>query len=209
MSHEHENYEPQELKLVEQALTGLVPVPPRVDRDRLMFLAGAASAGRDLASGRREPPDGVNLAERKPIGKLTHPARPIWLATTVVLGSTSLALAIALLNRPTPVERIVYRDHEVLGTETQPRAFSGTQPQAIAGTPQRAPATASGTAAIPADNYVRTREVALRLGLDALGNWPSGGSEIESPAPTVRSLLESLSPAAPRRPGPTNETSQM
>jgi hypothetical protein len=88
-------------------------------------------------------------------------------------------------------------------------ARAAAQAPATVAIPQRAFATAPAAAAIPADNYVRSREVALRLGLDALGNWPSAGSQAESPPPTYRSLLEALSPADSRPSAANHESSQM
>jgi hypothetical protein len=43
---------------------------------------------------------------------------------------------------------------------------------------------------IPAENYLRTREVALRMGLDAIGRQPSGSGQ---PAPTYGDMLLDLS----------------
>ena len=59
--------------------------------------------------------------------------------------------------------------------------------------------------AIPADNYLRSRDVALRLGLDALGSGP-GAEGDSSPMLTYRELLETLSasssPANDEQPQP-------
>lgn len=198
MSHEHENHEPPELRIVEQALAGLAPAAPRIDRDRLMFLAGQASSGR-------EPRADANLAKTRPIGKLSHPARLLWPATSAALAATSLALAIALVNRPAPAERIVYRDREVIVADAAP-SLPVTTPPLTKG-PPKALSTASAT--LPADNYVRTRDLALRLGLDALGNAPRGGGDRETPTPTARSLLESLLPAEPGRSAPSPESTHM
>jgi hypothetical protein len=184
MSHEFENDEPQELKRIEQALAGLAAAPPRLDRDRLMFLAGQA---RVQGTGYR----------------VQGSAGMLWRATSAALAATSLALAVVLLTRPSPPERIVYRDREVTVARAAAQA-----PSTVAA-PPRAFATAPAAAAIPADNYVRSRDVALRLGLDALGNWPSEGSQAESPPPTYRSLLEALSPADSRPSASNHESSQM
>src|SRR5262245_24697630 len=122
MSLQHENHQPHELTpaqqaAVERVLAAVSPAPPRIDRDRLMFLAGAASATatgpRPVASGRRQPPDRTEdalndlPARGDPTGKLTLHARLLWPATSAVLGATSLVLAIALLIRPAPAEKIV------------------------------------------------------------------------------------------------------
>jgi hypothetical protein len=123
------------------------------------------------------------------------------------LAATSLALAIVLVTRPTPDARFVYRDREVPVAGT-PQSVAAP-PSTLAGTPQRALGTAPA-ATIPADNYVRSREVALRLGLDALGNWSSsGGNGGDAPSPTYGSLLESFLPAGQGRSEPRTESSQM
>ena len=214
MSHEFENHEPQELKAVEQALAAVAPAAPRLDRDRLMFLAGAASA---QASGGREPPEAIdanlagnscNATEGVPYNARTRRGL-FWPAATTALAATSLALAIALLNRPAPAEKIVYRDREVLVAAAAPNAPSSVTPQTAVPKAHGGPFLAAPAAVIPADNYVRTRDVALRLGLDALGTRPAVGGSAESPAPTYRSLMEALSPESLRPSAPTNETSQM
>jgi hypothetical protein len=175
-----------------------------------MFLAGAASVVPQQASGRREPPDGAATSldggpeQVHPIGKLTLPARLAWPAATAALAATSLALAIALLVRPTPAERIVYLPQPVRN-EAAPAApdldQQPVQPAALA-TISRSPQRE-----VPAGNYLHTRDVALRLGLDALGSLPGGG-QADSPPATYRSLLDALSPT-PRAASDARESSQM
>jgi len=201
-------YLPDELAAIERALAGVAPAPPRIARDRLMFLAGQASAE---ASGGHQPPGSVALsiddgpAEGHPTGKLTLPARQLWPASTAALAATSLALAIALLVRPAPQVQVVYRDRPVTVPAVAPQSPRSVQPPA----PPLVAAAASRTP--PSDfsshNYLRTRDVALRLGLDALGTFRSAGGD-DSPVPTYRSLLESLSPR-PRATNSLPESSQM
>jgi hypothetical protein len=198
MSRAHENHEPDELAPAEQAaiersLAAVAPAPPRVDRDRLMFLAGQASALSD---------------SRPPIPDLRLPTLRTWLwpATSAALGATSLALAVALLVRPAPQVQVVYHD--------RPVPFPAIAPQSPlpASPPTPLLVAAAATRTPPSDlsshNYLRTRDVALRLGLDALGTF-SGGGGGGTPAPTYRSLLESLSPARSQAPIASPESSQM
>ena len=186
MSHEHE---PAELAAVEQALGSVVPTPPRIDRDRLMFLAGVASATPGSAG-----------ASPSPIGP-TQARTWLWPASTAALAATSLALALALILRPDRPERIVYVDRPATSPISPPAPRTSAQPTltiAVAGRQQPSD--------LPANNYVRSRDVALRLGLDALGSPASNGGSL--PAPTYRTWLESL--VAPQPPSPaTSESSQM
>jgi hypothetical protein len=189
MSHEHEQ---PGIEPVERLLVGAAPVPPRIDRDRLMFLAGVASAtpGSAGASPSQAPP--------------SHLQRRAWLwpVSTAALAATSLILAMALLVRPAPPERIVYLDRPATNPISPPAPRTPEQPSisvAVARRPEPSD--------LPANNYVRSRDVALRLGLDALGSHSTSGGD--SPAPTYRTWLESFVPPQPNSPGPTPESSQM
>ena len=204
MSSEHDNASPDELTAVQQALAALAPAPPRLDRDRLMFLAGVASA-----SGGHEPTGIVGLPlspevqNRGVTGKLTLPARVAWPASSAVLAATSLALALALVARPVSPVQIVYRDRPA--STVAPVTATPTQPQQplVAALP-----VDQSPIAIPAENYVRTRDVALRLGLDALGGGPGSGGQF-TPAPTYRSLLESFLPPREAPASPSSQSTQM
>ncbi len=210
MSHQHENHGPHDLTPAEQAaiervLASTSPAPPRLDRDRLMFLAGAASVDCDL----RPPTSDLRplAADRRHLNTRTAWR---WPAATAALAATSLALAIVLLTRLAPSERIVYVPQPV------ELASGGLQsPEPVAMVPINTPAPSTSEYRSPtshtasyAPGYLRTRDVALRLGLDALGTLPSGASA-DAPAPTYRSLLESLTPALPRSPSEPAEWPQM
>jgi len=153
---------------IEQSLAGFAPAPPQLDRDRLMFLAGAASVQGSVQT--RQSP------------------RWLWPASTATLAATSLALAIALFLRPAPQTQYIVRD------------VPGPSPPApsvpdLARTPQDEPPRYVAAPARPqpatGDSYIKTREVALRMGLDALGSPSSGGSGLAS-ANTYLDLLEGL-----------------
>ena len=83
MSQEHVSPDP-ELKTVESALGALKPSPSRIDRDRVMFLAGQAAARRRTAG------------------------QWAWVAVAAGLGLVSLVEAGMLARRPEVVERVVY-----------------------------------------------------------------------------------------------------
>jgi len=111
-----------------------------------------------------------------------------------MLGATSLALCAALMSRPEPEPQIVYRDR-VIRVAAQP------QKQDEPNTPRAASSNAvlitlaayqrQAVAVVPADNYVRTREVALRMGLDAIGSPRSLGGD-GLPATSYGDWLQSL-----------------
>jgi hypothetical protein len=183
---------PDELKTAERALAALVPRPPQVERDRLMFLAGARSQGPG-AGGQRPVASGQESSIVAKRGAW------LWPAASAVLGATSLALLIALVVRANAPTQIVYVDRPVPAMLPGPRvAVPSERPRQsapatdIALTPR--PALASSVQ-VPADNYLRSREVALRMGLDALGAPRSGGGSTS--AVTYLDWLAGLEGAAP------------
>jgi hypothetical protein len=169
---------PDDLKQVQEALAALAPRPPAVNRDRLMFLAGAAATGgRESGVGSREA--------AVPVGRKAW----LWPAATAALGATSLVLAIALMVQADAPPRIVYVERPAPeAREMGPDAVAGaaqdspTAAVANADEPRPTPRIAAALTAdraqvpqVPADNYLRSREVALRMGLDALGSPRLGG----------------------------------
>jgi len=150
----HENERPGDLAAVEQALAGFSPLPPQLDRDRLMFLAGRANA----------------LATDKPALRL--PPTWLWPASTATLAATSLALALALAFPAASPPTIIYRDRLVVAPVAEQQ-----------GQPELTRATITPVAPLPRDHeqrdhdqreitgsYLKSRELALRMGLDALGS---------------------------------------
>jgi len=82
---------PEELKSIEAALAGLAPRADRLDRQRLMFLAGQASVlGRT--------------------GPRSAPAAWVWPSTAAVMTAVAATLLVMLIWRPVPqvVQKIVY-----------------------------------------------------------------------------------------------------
>jgi hypothetical protein len=77
-----ENHPRPEITEVEALLQGLKPAAGGLDRDRILFRAGRASA--------------------------RGPGRVAWPVLSAVLGLATVALAVALAARPAPPERVVY-----------------------------------------------------------------------------------------------------
>ena len=177
MSHEFSsnNQIPRDLKPVEQTLAALSPQPPRIDRDRVMFLAGAASVQGSEVRGQRS-----EVAKIK--GAWT------WPAATAALAATSLALAVALVVRTNAPPQIVYVDRPAPAAPAmrpqvavQPEPSPNLQATATdSALPRPAPRSARAPQ-VPADNYLRSREVALRMGVDALGTPRATGGGAASP----------------------------
>lgn len=174
MSNEFEsNLEPSERSALEQSLAALRPSPPGIDRDRLMFLAGAASARSQESGVRGQEPVNPKSQFRNP--------KSIWLwpAATTCLAATSLALALALLLRPDPPARIVYRDRPIeirTVAADEPERDRAIESASVVVSESKVPPKA-----IPADNYVRQRDIALQHGLDALGTIYATGGQTPSP----------------------------
>lgn len=171
MSNEFESsLEPSERSALEQSLAAIQPSPAGVDRDRLMFLAGVASASAS----------GASISSVNPKSKIENPkSRWIWPAATTSLAATSLALAMALFLRPDPAARIVFRDRLV---EVQPVAVDESKDGDPAERTLATGSTRSPTVrSISGDNYVRRRDIALKHGLDALGTTYATGGQTPSP----------------------------
>jgi len=173
MSSDNERREiPDDLKVVEQTLAGCVPRAPQLDRDRLMFLAGAASAVGPTDHGQEHR---VNAGAK-------WRAPGVWPSATVAFAATSLALAIVLVARPEPPAQVVYvnRPSATPAPAASPRSVTiQTDQRQLPDVPRASP-RAVVAPKVPADNYLRSREVALRMGLDALGSPRSAGNESAS-----------------------------
>ena len=171
MSNEFESsLDPTERSALEQSLAAIQPAAPGIDRDRLMFLAGVASASAS----------GASISSVNPKSKIDNPkSRWLWPAATTCLAATSLALAIALFLRPDPDARIVYRDRFI---EVQPVALDESQGGGPAEVTLATGSPRSATArSISEDNYVRQRDIALKHGLDALGTTYATGGQTPNP----------------------------
>jgi hypothetical protein len=150
----NENDKSDSLGAIERALAGFSPAPPQIDRDRLMFFAGRANA---LAN---EQSQALMLPTRH---------NRLWPAATATFAATSLALAGVLAFQTASPPTIVRRDRPVSAPAAQfpqPAASLLANHFSLA-TPsiEREQREASG-------DYLKIREIALRMGLDALGSQP-------------------------------------
>jgi hypothetical protein len=216
MSGEEKQFE--DVSDVEAALRSLAPRSDRLDRERLMFLAGQASAGGRgdmpttsvgispaLAASVRMAPD--TAYRDMPTTSVGMAPRWAWPSAFAAMSAVAATLLVALLVRPGAqvVERIVKEpvpgtrspegsllaeDHSRLGrNEAQPQRPDAQE----AGAAPR-PISLSGPPRIrPAgDPYHELLERVLDHGLDA---WkaPAGGVTVTAAAPvTYRGLLETL-----------------
>jgi hypothetical protein len=186
---EHRCPRSEALDPIERALSNFSAAPPQIDRDRLMFLAGQASAEAS-----REAPGDKDDSNTQMTGKLTHPARLakgdrlrwLWPASTAALAAISLGLLLILVVRPASQPLIVYRERPAVKLAAQqPRRESTAEiPSALP--------VAVHAAHLTADSYLRTRDVALRMGLDALGSPAAFSGGLASP--TYGELLQGLAP---------------
>jgi hypothetical protein len=138
-----------ELNDIESALGGLVPIPSRLDRDALMFQAGAASA-RSASRGRWVWPS---------------------IAATLAVGLISESVVMTVRPGPRVIERIVVVREPVPETSTSPTSNLGTPAAARADSSREAlssetPFLASSWPVTPENQ--RIEDLVLRLGLDAL-----------------------------------------
>ena len=163
----NENNESGPLEEIERKLAGFAPAPARIERDRLMFLAGQAAW---------QP-------------RVSAPANRFWQFASGVLGATAAALALALVLRGEPREVLVYRDGPAPGrTIVAAPHLSGPLEEGFHVAP--VVATRPAVSRVPVENYLRTREVALRMGLDAIG-LQTGNPAFSAP-PTYGDLLLGL-----------------
>ena len=177
---------PQELKAVESGLASLAPTTLRLDRDRLMYLAGQAAAAHDAPAG---------LASRRAW---------IWPAASAGVGAVSAALLVLLVARPAPrvVERIVYvpATHAAAADAAQqpgadgaslPRHSAAPSPGAVA--PRRTFGGGWMGLAAPSrrPEYLSLRDQVLAFGVDVWQKPPaSGGAQPNQP--TYREALDRL-----------------
>ena len=167
-----------ELKAIESALGELVPVSSRLDRDKLMFQAGAM-AGRGARRGWA------------------------WPACTAALGLVLCGESFLLASRPAPqvVERVVFvpapGSVAIAASAGEPQAGAGNVPYRDVEEPRagESPLVASWPVA---SDYRRFQAMVMRFGLDAVqqqssdairsggGDLPAGTGQM--PAGALRSI---------------------
>jgi hypothetical protein len=163
-----------ELNDIESALRGLVPIPSRVDRDALMFLAGSASA-RPAARGRWVWPS---------------------IAATLAVALVSESLVMAVRPGPGVIERIVVVREPVPATSTNLTSDIEVPHSALSDSLSdiHASDTPSSAASLPVTSeYQRIQELVLRLGLDAL---PERSSPLASRSDSTADPVDRPVPSA-------------
>ena len=180
---------PADLKPLEAALGSLLPAASRTDRDRLMFLAGAASVNETTAT------VAGNNASLAGVGDDAGGLRRRWqqrffgtfwpLATAVLL-LISIGLG-ALLAFRQPGERVVYVERQPT-QEAQSSgllASSGSPP--VNASPDRTIASASADA-----SYLVLRQQVLRRGVAALDRASQSDQRPAGSEARNRALLNEL-----------------
>ncbi len=156
-----------DLAAVEAALASLRPAPSALDRDRLMFLGGQASARRQRAWG----------------------ASWLWPCATAatVLVACTLGVLLAGRSGPQVVERIVY-------VESGGHPDTGVRPHEASPAQGGSERLLAGREELPVD-YLELRQLVLARGLDALPA-PSSATPPDRQGPPARSdyrhLLEQI-----------------
>ena len=132
------------LRAVEDYLTGLAPAAPELSRDRLLYEAGRRSAGPGRA----------------------------WPAATLVFAGLAVAMGVRDYTRPEPVPQWVERVVYLPADENPPVGrVESSRPAVSTPTPDggsRRLDPPYGRPNPPSDDYLRLRDQALRLGVDAL-----------------------------------------
>jgi hypothetical protein len=133
----------EELKSIEAALRGLSPASGRLDRDRLMYLAGQASA---VASEARQ--SATRVASYRRYGW------PLATATSLLLAMT---LGGMLIFSPRAGERIVYVDRPNTGGSIAVTQFPASPVE-----------VSSSTSQPNQSDYIQLRNLVLARGIDAM-----------------------------------------
>jgi hypothetical protein len=216
MFDEHEPAESEltpDLAAIERRLARLTPAAPRIDRDRLMFAAGQAAAGRTLPEGfLTEPRRLGNIAGPSRAGELSaSPSRAggwyLPVATATMPAATLLLVTMLAWQRtaqPIAVQSL---------TPPQPTTVANAQPaQSVDATASATPSALQSEqfgwpmASPPTTGYLGLRYIALTRGVGELETHNrTAGSDSDSigntPA-TQRELLRELLPAANRDASP-------
>jgi hypothetical protein len=182
-----------DLNDIESALGGLAPVASRLDRDALMFQAGAASS-RSAARGRWVWPS---------------------IAATLAIALVSESLVLAVRPGPRVVERIVVVREPVPETSTSPSSdveVSDPAPAYSSVDARSSDTTSLASSWSATSEHQRIQELVLRLGFDALpgrasplaSRSDSTADPVDRPIPSVGHLrrlelekLLNLNPGGP------------
>lgn len=166
MSQEHVSQDP-ELNAIEAALGSLVPAKSRIDRDRVMFLAGQAVARRSSSGGRG------------------------WFAIAASLALVALVEAGMLARQPSReiIERVVVVPAP--DTSRNSSIVKHVEDEPAAGLESR---ISGSDFALASSSHDRLAFQILRYGLDGLTALPTTSWDVAgpSPAPSHQLLQEEL-----------------
>jgi hypothetical protein len=141
------------LRRIEAALRGLSPMGGRLDRDRLMYLAGQASAVGPEAQESATRVASYTDTPVKVAPAYKHYGWPLATAASLLLAMT---LGGMLIFSPRPGERIVYVEGPNASGSAAMVSFLP------------APADSSHAASSEQNNYLRLRNLVLTRGVDAM-----------------------------------------
>lgn len=174
-----------DLAPLEAALSSLMPRAARIDRDRLMFLAGQTS--RQTASGGRKPPG--DPVEESDIAQRNRSRT--WPTAFAAMTALAASLLVLLVNRPEPqvIERIVRVPSEAPRMAAALPKFAEPNRNAVGGgarTIEQPEPRAYG------ESYLHARDQALAFGLDSWMQTTPGRASGESLQANYLQLRESL-----------------
>ncbi|HKD35429.1 MAG TPA: hypothetical protein VKB78_01475 [Pirellulales bacterium] len=167
-----------DLKPLEAALGSLVPATSRIDRDRLMYLSGAASADATVSTTKTTIPSARSWRGRT--------LRAFWplAAAAMLIVSIGLGTIVAFWE---PRERVVYIERQVAqGLQSLPRRIASG---ALA---LEVPSHWMASRASVDASYLVLRGQVLRRGVAALDTPATGKQSDEGREPSNRALLNEL-----------------
>jgi hypothetical protein len=178
-----------DLKPLEAALGSLMPTASRIDRDRLMFLAGAASID---ATASAETGENISAAKagddcaRLPRHWQHRFFAAFWPLATAVLLLISIGLG-ALLAFRQPGERVVYVERQPTQDSQLPRSIASFGAPPVTAFTDRTIASASADA-----SYLVLRQQVLRRGVAALDSTSQSDQRPKASEARNRALLNEL-----------------
>lgn len=180
---EHEELRDKELSELEAALGGLLPRPSRLDRDRLLFLAGQASAL------------GTPAAPKQAGGR-----HRLWPAVSAVSTAAAILFAVLLTVRPGPqvVREIVYveRPEASQPVTEEPRGEGEPAIEAFGPFDVANESTGRGPDGVT-PSYLELRRRVFEVGLAALPEPAPAGGLDRAPATQREMLREFLGDQEP------------
>ena len=178
-----------DLKPLEAALGSLAPAASRIDRDRLMFLAGAASIDATSSAVTGEILSAAKAGDdcaRLPRHWQRRFFATFWPLATAVLLLISIGLGAVLAFRQ-PGERVVYVERQPTQDSQSSRPLASSAAPPINAFADRTIASASADA-----SYLVLRQQVLRRGVAALDSTSKSDQRPEANEARNRALLNEL-----------------